>query len=304
MNKLIGDQELHTVQEIQPSETVVITGYNTDSHSEWEDTSLCTSGFHPLPLSHLGKPTKQSLQTKHFWWANKIITLCVTYINLDPQLICLTISIFKESTSTLRNPFITFSPSDVYNISCFNEVKTNYVHLPWMEYIQHSNRFHLTLHFFLHRQSEEKEEAGGKEFFSKTMLPFPYRISHKLELMTKTRHLSSKSSSTDVSLTSFLDLFWGSDYSSLFFFSPNLKPTKWLFTTKFSTRRQPHSPPHHLSFHTSISAVLLQKSTKLPQLNTTLSSVKDVPLTIKKRKPNQPCKKQKMYIMHKIPKSK
>lgn len=35
---------------------------------------------------------------------------------MDPQLICLTISIFKESTSTLRNPFLPFSQV-MYTIS-------------------------------------------------------------------------------------------------------------------------------------------------------------------------------------------
>lgn len=40
----------------------------------------------------------------------------------------------------------------------FNEVMTNYVHLPWTEYIPHSNTFHLRFHFFLHRQSEEEAE--------------------------------------------------------------------------------------------------------------------------------------------------
>lgn len=45
----------------------------------------------------------------------------------------------------------------------FNEVMTNYVHLPWMEYIQHSNRFHLRFHFSLHRQSEKE---GGENFLA------------------------------------------------------------------------------------------------------------------------------------------
>lgn len=101
----------------------------------------------------------------------------------------------------------------------FNEAMTNYTHLPWMEYTQHSNRFPLTLHFFLHRRSEQKRtEEKKKEFLSNTMPLFPYRLSHNLEFMTKTFvHLSSNSTSTNVPLISFLDLFYSSFLPALIF---------------------------------------------------------------------------------------
>lgn len=75
----------------------------------------------------------------------------------------MTISIFKESTSILKNSLIFFQVMYIIPV-VFNEVVTKYVHLPWTEYTPHSNKFHLMFHFFLHRQSKEKEK-GKKEFF-------------------------------------------------------------------------------------------------------------------------------------------